>query len=475
MKYSKWFWLIIGIAFLVITHQVFWCPIHGDGAFYSFIIKQTTLQPSLILHRATGAPFFDHPYLYFYYASLITKVLGISDLTVKLPNFLMAGFTFFLMAKTSLASFPKYALPNADENKGLVFWAGIISILLLVLTGGYELQTRQPSLDPMVQFLALAAAFVLIKYKNHYFAGCVLGLAFMTKGTEMLSHLAALLLLPLFADSLNESIRDFFKNLLKSFTILGGVLSIFTLWFAWDRYFDIHWFEGYYRYQFADRFFAKKNFSSSVIDFAFIKSLFEMYGAWLIPTALIHGFYFKNNKSLPKVWIYYWLYLFVTVCAFSLIKKDSSQHYTGIYIFGSISLAQGLVYLWSTWSDLSRKKTLVFAKGLTLTLFLVGFGAAVYFWTTPYNKKDIWAETQRVAKILEKEPNKVVILDPKSPWQEQMYWNLRWYSPNPIYWETADRRTPVAAGQNVFSLSANESGSEISVRDIQADTAIQSE
>ncbi|WP_413578506.1 ArnT family glycosyltransferase [Bdellovibrio sp. HCB290] len=465
MKYTKWFWIIIGIAFLVITHQVFWCPIHGDGAFYALIIKQTTLDPGLTLYRATGAPFFDHPWLFFYYASLITKVFGISDLTVKLPNFLMAGFTFFLMFKMAKASYPDFTTRENDNKQSFIFWSGLISIFLLVLTGGYELQTRQPSLDPMVQFLALAAAFVLIKYKNHYWAGIVLGLAFMTKGTEMLSHLAALLLLPLIGNSLQESLRDFFKDLLKSILVLGGVLTVFALWFAWDRYFNIHWFEGYYQYQFANRFFAKQNFSSSVIDFAFIKSLIEMYGVWLIPTAVIHSFYFKKHKSLPKVWIYYWVYLLMTVCAFSLIKKDSSQHYTGIYIFGSIGLAQGLVYLWTSWNDQLRTKSLQWAKALVMVVFIAGCGGALYFWTTPYNKKDIWAETQRVGKILSKEPSKVVVIDPKSPWQEQMYWNLRWYSVNPIYWEVADRRAQVSAGQSILIVSANESGSEIQVKE----------
>ncbi|WP_413587453.1 ArnT family glycosyltransferase [Bdellovibrio sp. HCB274] len=469
MKYSKWFWIIIGIAFLVITHQVFWCPIHGDGAFYALIIKQFTLEPSLVLHRANGVPFFDHPYLFFYYASLFTKVLGISDLTVKLPNFFMAGFTFFLMVKTCKASFPNYLTPKGSSDQNPVFWAGMISILLLGLTGGYELQTRQPSLDPMVQFLALSAVFVLLKYQSHYWAGIILGLAFMTKGTEMMAHLAALLLLPLIGDSIHESLRGLLKNLAKSLIIFSGVLTVFALWFTWDRAFNIHWFEGYYQYQFANRFFAKQNFSSSVVDFAFLKSLFEMYGGWLIPTALIHGFYFKQNRSLPKVWIYYWVYLIMTICAFSLIKKDSSQHYTGIYIFGSIGLAQGLVYLWTSWTEATRAKALVWAKGLTLFIFVAGLAGAIYFWTTPYNKKDIWAETQRVGKILGNDPSKVVVIDPNSPWQEQMYWNLRWYSPNAIYWKNLDQRTTVTPGQAVFWISANESGKEINVQEIPAE------
>ncbi|UYL08286.1 glycosyltransferase family 39 protein [Bdellovibrio sp. SKB1291214] len=472
MKYSKWFWIIIGIAFLVFTHQVLWCPIHGDGAFYAMIIKQTTMHTGLTLYRANGYAFFDHPYLFFYYASLITKLFGVSDFTVKLPNFLMAGFTFYLMTKASKASHPHFVNRNLGNSQNLIFWAGIISILLLALTGGYELQTRQPSIDPSVQFLALAAVFALIRYRNHYAAGVVLGLAFMTKGTEMLSHLAALMLLPFIGSSIHESIREFLKNLGKSLIVLGGVLTVFALWFAWDRYFNIHWFEGYYEYQFKNRFFSKQNFSTSLIDLAFIKSLFQMYGIWLIPTAVIHAFYFRKNKSLPKIWIYYWLYLIMTVCAFSLIKKDSSQHYTGIYIFGSISLAQGLVYMWTCWSDKLRHRSLQIAKGLTATLFVAACCATIYFWTTPYNKKDIWAETQRVGKFLEQKSSQLVVINPKSPWGEQMYWNLRWYSQNPIYWKGGDERSTITPGQAVFLVTASPSGSEIEVREIAADSDI---
>lgn len=468
MIYSKWFWIIVGIAFLVVTHQVFWCPIHGDGAFYSLIIKQLTTHPSFTLVRGNGIPFFDHPYLYFYYAAAITKVLGVSDLAVKLPNFLMAGFTFYFMVKICKVSYPNFVSQKGIKNETVIFWAGLISILLLALTGGYELQTRQPSIDPMVQFLALLALFTLLKFAKHYCSGFILGLAFMTKGTEMMPHFAALLLLPFFGNSVQESIQGLFRNLLKSLAVFGGVVTVFALWFAWDRFFNIHWFEGYYQYQFANRFFAKNNFSSSLIDFAFLKSLLEMYGIWLLPTALIHAFYFKKNRSLPKVWIYYWVYLVMIICAFSLIKKDSSQHYTGIYILGSISLAQGLVYLWTSVSEKLRNRALRGAKAFTVVLFVAALGAALYFWITPYNKKDIWAETQRISKILEKDPSKLVVIDSKSPWQEQMYWNLRWYSPNSIYWKNGDERSVVSKGQAIFLVSANESGSEIEVSEVTA-------
>lgn len=466
---SKWFWIIASIAFLIITHQVFWCPIHGDGAFYALVIKQATQHPGVILLRGNGVEFFDHPWLFFYYASLVTKILGVSDLTVKIPNFLIAGLTFFLMVKMSQASFPNFIKRSSQTDQSLASWAGLIAILLLVLTGGYEHQTRQPSIDPTAHFVALGAVFVLIKYRSYYGAGLLLGLAFMTKGAEMMSHLAALMLLPMVESSLRNSIRHSWKNLLKSLLVLIGVLTVIAVWFGWDRYFGIHWFEGYYQFQFANRFFSKGNMSSSVGDLMFFKSLLQLYGVWLIPTLLIHIFYFKKNKSLPQIWTYYWVYLLMTNMAFFLIKKDSAQHYTGIYIFGSISLAQGLVYMWSSVADRAQVKWLKAAKTLAVILLAAGGGASGYFWTTPYNKKDIWLETKRVGNSLKSNPRRVVVIDPKSPWAEQMYWNLRWYSENPIYWCEGDRRPALSLGEKVFIVSANQNGDEIEVRETAVD------
>lgn len=466
MKINKVFeFLIYIICILILGHQLFWCPIHGDGAFYSLVLKQFVQNPTLKLYRATGEPFFDHPYLFFYLSWPIVKLFGFSDLAIKLPNLLIAFVTLYFIVLTVKVTMPNLEIQNADDAHIYSKWSGLLACLFLVLMAGYEMQIRQPSLDPLAHLFALMSLYVSLRSGQALLSGVILGLAFLAKGTEMLPHLGALLFINMIDASIKITISRFYINIQKALLTVVGLVCVVALWFGLDMLLEIGWFKGYYSYQFSGRFLNHQNFEKKFFDFSFIKVLFSVFQPWFFLMFGLSIYYFRKIKKIPLLWIYVWIYIFLVSIAFSIIKKDSSQHYTGIYILGAILLGQASTWFYSLGKILIQKKIIKYGRAFLIFLFVCSFVGTVYFWITPYNKKDLWGAILDARSTLGLSPKKVVVIDPSDVWQEQIYWTGRWYWKNPIIWFNNDQRIQLQLGQSVYWVSTDSDGRRLNIRE----------
>lgn len=462
MKLTKWTYLIIAFALLVITHQIFWCPIHGDGAFYAFIMKAVSSHPELPLLRPNGGPFFDHPYLFFFLSYPLTQVFGTSDWAIKIPNYIIGLILLYLVF---LISKNRFEVKTKDPLRlqTLAWASGLVAIILILLGGNFEQQTRMPSLDPLAHLMALASVYIALSNKGYVLSGAFMGLAFLTKGAEMLPHLGALGLTLFYPFVLFKTRQVFLLSCKKTLRILIGLVMVTGAWLVFDYIQHIGWLDGYIQYQFKNRFFTKTNFEQNTFDFIFIKTLFVLYQPWLILLVGLVVTYFKKARHLPILWFYGLSYIGLTIIAFSLIKKDSLQHYMGIYIVGGIIISQALVWGWSTLQAKTQAWVLKASQVFMILLVTLSFLGSFYMWVTPYPSTDFWGSIKSAKTTFDKVPEQPIVIDPSSSLQEQIFWTGRWQWQNPIHWEAGDKRKAPTPGQEVFFVRASPNGQGIEV------------
>lgn len=444
---KKWHLMTALFCFAVITHQVFWCPIHGDGAFYSWIIKEFAHHPSLSIVRPNGAFFVDHPHLFVYWSWPFVKLFGATETTIKFSNYAVGFITTFLLYKTTQSSM---------SNQSKAVQAGLLSCVLLMLSVGYEHQIRQPMLDPLAHMFVLLSVYCFIENKSATMVGLLYALSFMTKGTEMIPYAAAFLV--------TYWVYNQGLNKYKQITYFSGSLVISLLtWFFIDRYLNFNWFEGHFAFQFKKRFLNEHNFSNSFFDFSFVYKLLKNYQPWFSILVGISIYHFRKYKKLSPLQTFFWVYFVFLCLAFSIIKKDSLQHYTGIYIFGSLVLASGLIEIVEKMKH--RNLIVKWSKRTYIVMFALSTIGYIAFISTTYNKNDMWSSIKQLKPFFENQPNKQIVLDPNDRWQEEIHWAARWNWSNPIYRKFIDTRDHLTLDQDIFLVSGNKTGDSVIVKE----------
>ncbi|MGZ3690073.1 MAG: ArnT family glycosyltransferase [Pseudobdellovibrio sp.] len=418
--------------FFIITAQLFWNTIHGDGSVYAWVTRGIAeagwFSKSLPPWTQTQV-FAEHPYLFFYFGSVFLKIFGVSDIAVKLPNFTVAAISLFTIFKVGLWR-------NADKPKA--YQIGLIAAYVLILNAVYIMQESQPSLDPMAHLLALLAVVTFLYGKKSFWSGFILSLAFLTKGLEMLPHLAALFIVICFVH--RESYKDLFKVL--ALQLLGFLLPL-LIWFATDHIlWNGEWLSTYWFRQFTSRFFNKDNMHT-VFSFSYISTYFQVY---LFETLVLAAGLIKAKTWVRKndsYFIYFVAYLFFNILAFLLIKKDSSQHLTGVMLVGSVLVGE---YLWQF------KESMKWRWLGSVPAFLLGVAFLYWGWYMANQDKnpDIWTIIKNEADYFSRPENQEpVVLKDSTPEAYGMVNTAQWYyRPHKVY--STDEADRELVGQNVI-------------------------
>lgn len=424
--------------FFVITGQVFWSAIHGDGAVYAWIIRKVTengLFSPNPPYWTQWQMFAEHPYLFFFYSTFFTKLVGFSDLGVKLPNFLIGALSLWLVYRVCL---------SRDQRQERSYQIGLTACYALILNTIYVLQISQPTLDPLAQLLAVLAILFFIKTNKALISGLVLGLAFVTKGLEMLPHLAAFFILVSYKEGAN--LKSYRKILL--FGLLGVLIPI-CAWLAYDLWFwQGEWLYTYWSRQMADRVTALQS-PKTAFDISYLITFVRIYLAEIL--ILFFGFikFKKNSYKSDYLFIYFLSYVFFNILAFVLIRKDSSQHMTGVLLLGSVFVGE---FIWQ-WMDAYAK---ILKKIIPVILFLI---ATVYWlWFMTHQNRDIWSEIKLSSQQEEAaDTNLPIVIQNISNNDYGLFYTTQWYFPNHKTYllEDADR---ILIGQDVILIGESKSG-----------------
>lgn len=409
--------LAIITFFLIITAQLFWSTIHGDGAVYSWIVREVGEAGLFSRHLPNWDHtkiFAEHPYLFFYFSNLFTSWLGYSDLALKVPNFMIAIFSVALL--WYIARRRDQHL-NAQHASHLI---GLITGYVLILNPNYIMQISQPSLDPMAQLLALAAAAVYILHRRAFFSGLLLGLAFLTKGLEMLPHLAALFLVVCAVE--RKALRTLFSQL--AFGTVGLLLPLLT-WLAYDQWiWSGQWLTTYWNRQFSERFFHAQN-TQTFLQFDILLTFIQVYSVELLILAAGIIFARRWKRTADPFFMYFLTYVFFNLLAFMLIKKDSSQHLTGVLLFGALFVAE---YLWALAQRLQWK----FLRALPLTMFAIAFGYWSWFIFGIQKNPDIWTaiKTESTLDRTAADRGLPIVVHNTTPEAYGFFYTVQWYFPS---------------------------------------------
>lgn len=433
--------LAVGTFFLILTAQVFWSAIHGDGAVYSWIVREISeagFFSNQLPNWDRTRVFAEHPYLFFYFSSLFTSLLGYSDLILKIPNFAIAALSLFIVYFASAKNAQlKGATKTSQDIHPDTHAVGLLAGYVLIINATYIMQVAQPSLDPLAQLLAFFSVITWVFYKRAFWSGLLLGLAFLTKGLEILPHLAALAALLAFQNFSSKSFSpSYFIRQIARFS-LGLILPI-GLWIGYDLFFwNSQWISTYWDRQFSQRFLNQKNLQSAwslgilttFIQVYLIETLilisafcYAIYRSKNISTS-IH--YLKNILSpiMSPLTLYFFLYTFFNLLAFWLIKKDSSQHLTGVLLFGAIPVAEAV---YKIWKNLNWK----FAHQLALFGFALSLGYWIWFISGVQKNPDIWTaikvESQQQKPATQKLP---IVVQNDTPEGYGFFYTVQWYFP----------------------------------------------
>jgi 4-amino-4-deoxy-L-arabinose transferase-like glycosyltransferase len=427
---------------LIVTAQMFWSTIHGDGAVYAWITKEMAfggVLSSKLPNWDQSHIFAEHPYLFFYFGSLFVKLFGLSDITLKLPNFLIAAASVFSLYKLSRMYF-------TDSKKAHAL--GLIAGYVLLLNSTYIMQISQPSLDPLAQFLGLLSVIVLIFEEQAFLSGLILGLAFLTKGLELLPNFAASVLIAAFIQK--NSAKNLFKN--AALVILGTLIPV-MLWLTMDHLlWGGQWLSTYWSRQFTNRFLQSRNMQK-VFDIGYLNTVLQVYflemiilGAWLWTGAL-------GRKKNDPLFLYFIVYAVFNILAFLIIKKDSTQHLTGILLIGALFVAEAL---WDIWEKLGARRL----KVIPLSLLVMAITYWMWFIVNADRNPDIWTTVKNESSYNKNSGVPVVIHDSTRE-SYGLFHTAQWYSQSDqVFFDSdADR----LEGKQVLFFSEN-GGQLISAR-----------
>ena len=451
LKNSHHFYLAVLIFFLLITAQTMWSTIHGDGAVYAWLIREISLNGKSLLDHPlawTRQSFFiEHPYFFFYFGSLFTKVFGTGDIGIKIPNYTVGFLSLYMVYKTSRIYTASY-------------WPGILAGYVLITNPLYELMLKQPTLDPLAQLLSLLSIFFLVavekpNMKRFFFSGFLMGLAFLTKGLELLPNLAALFILVCILIQ-----RDHLNVFKVLFVGLLGMTLPLVAWIIYDRIFwDQAWMNQYFKHQIQERFFGAEN-TQTAISSGYLKNLLAKY---FIQMGIIVWGTLKTIKQGRPLGLFWWttvIYAGFNILAFSIIKKDSSQHLTGIFLFSSVLVGQYIYEFYQSMKESPAKKNI--NKILPYFHYTLAVGVLVmwvWFTTHKNNKNDLWTFIKTQTEFLNQPENNlpVVLLDDVDD-LTGIYFTAQWYWPtHKIYF--ASEAKNLLEPQEVFLITKKDANS----------------
>jgi hypothetical protein len=107
------------------------------------------------------------------------------------------------------------------------------------------------------------------------------------------------------------------------------------------------------------------------------------------------------------------------VLAFLIIKKDSSQHLTGVILFGSVFVAEAL---WDIWQKMGARKIYL----VPVSLFCMTLVYWVWFVANADLNPDIWTTVKNESKM--KSPAIPVVVQDSSGESYGLFHTAQWYS-----------------------------------------------
>ena len=261
-----------------------------DEARMSINAYEMNLDNNLIVTHYEGKPemYSTKPPLLQWFQLIFIKLIGINELSIRLPSAISGFLTCLLILFIAVKYFED-------------FWFGFIAVIILVTSQGYigEHVVRSGDFDALLTFctaLYCLSFFLYLQYKKTkylYITFIGLSLAFLTKS------IAGLMFIPgLFIYSLID--KQFLSLLKNKHFFIGIGIFIFSAggYFILREYMNPGYIIAANNNDIAGRYFTSVNFHQEGFWFYFHYMVNERFASWyiLVPCGILLGLFHKNEK-----------------------------------------------------------------------------------------------------------------------------------------------------------------------------------
>ena len=230
-----------------------------------------------------------------------------------------------------------------------------------------------------------------------------------------------------------------------TFGLIGLAIPV-AIWLGYDHFiWQGQWSQTYVMRQFQGRLLSEANMKS-FFGFAYLETFIRVYFIEIIIIAV--GFFKSTMKCRRKdpLFFYFLWYLFFHLLAFMIIKKDSSQHLTGVILVGSVFVGE------SIWEGLQKlNRSLI--RFLPAFLFVIALIYWCFYTFHKNDKTDLWTSIKNESENSDLNENNLPIVVKDSTADNYGLFNtIQWYFPkHKVYLQPeADL---LLIGQEVIMLS----------------------
>ena len=183
----------------------------------------------------------------------------------------------------------------------------------------------------------------------------------------------------------------------------------------------------------------------SLFGFDYLSTFFRVY---ILEIAVLVVGLIKSaqKRRTDPLFFYFICYLFFNILAFMIIKKDSSQHLTGVLLFGSVFVAE---YLYEFLQKVNRSVV----RAAPLFLFVIGLVYWSYYIFKKNDKPDLWTSIKNEAVFFaEIEKNLPLVVKRTTQDEYGLFNTAQWYfSTHKVYLQ--DEADQSLVGQEVITLT----------------------
>lgn len=156
LKNNRPLLLLVFISGFLFFHRLDWATITSwDEGWYASIARGILRSGDFINMHWNGKPFYDHPPMGFWLMAITYKLIGINELTTRVPSAILGLFTVILVYKVG---------ERISKSKAV----GFSSALILMTSVWYLIRVRSGNLDSPFIFFYILTIYLSLKSEKNF-------------------------------------------------------------------------------------------------------------------------------------------------------------------------------------------------------------------------------------------------------------------------------------------------------------------
>jgi len=348
MKINKLVLLVFSLVLAVLAIYILFYNLghfpleNWDEAFYGQVTKEMLQTKNFITPHWDYQIWLDKPPMYMWVVSLVSILIGLSELAIRLPSAVSA---FVIIGIATVYVYKKYSI-----------LASVFTFFTLLLNNVFTWRARSGNLD-LLASLFIFISYLLLISKNKYkypLLGLIFAFIYLTK--------ASLVVLPFSIFVVSEifyEYKNFRKNIKEYLKLLVIFLGISGLWLLLAYFQAGGKFVSYYLFQSDQGVAALSKFNPNYLLYVYYALQRRFFWLFLI------GLFFALLKIKQKQYFLLIAYSCLLILQLSFTSRDNNWYLIPAMPFWSITI--GLA-AYSILKIFQRKKILYYSIAFIMLL-----------------------------------------------------------------------------------------------------------